>query len=284
MLPANLPLDRFALTTYHMTDLYSEWGHSADTDAELLGAVGQTFASSSALFESCSPQTAHCSNLPNGVDYRLFSAPYPMPADLASIPAPRLIYAGVIKRQLRLDLLADLAQRRPSFSFVLVGPISTALGPDPDLARMRQMPNVHLLGPKAVAELPQYLQHGDVGLLPYRLTNYTDHISPMKLYEYLATGIPCVGSPIRPLTEQQHLLDLVTTPDEWLTAIEKHLDGPNRNENEVALRQQVARAFDWDTLAIQYLAVLAQRLQESSPRRQPASRFRKAKPLPRADS
>lgn len=264
--PAELPLSRFALTTYHATDLYSEWGLSAQTEIKLLGVVGHTFASSSALLDYCSPQTAHCSNLPNGVDYRLFSATHPIPADLASIPTPRLIYTGVIKRQLRLDLIADLAERRPDLSFVLVGPISIGLGANSALSRMQQMPNVHLLGPKSVNELPGYLQHGDVGLLPYQLTNYTDHISPMKLYEYLATGIPCVGSPIRPLAEQKHLLDLATTTDEWLCAIQKHLDNPNRNAQEVARRQQAAREFDWDALAIQYLSVLAQRLEESSAR------------------
>lgn len=265
--PVSLPFGQFAITTYHSTDLYSEWGIPESTEIELLHAVNHTFASSSSLFEYCYPHTASCSNLPNGVDFDLFSSPQPVPADLASIPGPRLIYVGVIKKQLRLDLMADIAERLTGLSLVLVGPTSTAVSGDRDFARLERMHNVYLLGPKAVADLPGYLQHSDVGLLPYELTNYTNHISPMKLYEYLATGIPVVGSPIRPLVEQQHLVGLATTANEWIGAIQRSLGNQNRDEPAITRRRQAAHGLDWDALATQYLATLEKRLQESADRR-----------------
>jgi glycosyltransferase involved in cell wall biosynthesis len=255
-------LERFALTTYHATDLFVEWGMDEKSEFDLLGRVDQTFASSAALYERCSPRTSHCDLLPNGVDYGLFSTPTPLPADLEAIPRPRLVYAGVVKTQLDLDLMADVAERLPQCSVVLVGPITPDAENLRSFGRLRQLPNVHLLGSKSITELPGYLQHGDVGLMPYQVSNYTNHISPMKLNEYLAAGIPCVCSPIEPLLPYNRLVDLVSGVEEWVGAIQKHLDGPRSDSSEIESRRSVARPFDWDELARKYLTILSRRLEE----------------------
>ena len=71
---------------------------------------------------------------------------------------------------------------------MLVGPEQT------DLSRSRAAPNVHLLGMKPHPELPRYVKAFDVGLVPYRLTEYTANVYPTKLNEYLVMGIPVVAT------------------------------------------------------------------------------------------
>lgn len=259
----DIDLQRFALTSYHATHLYTDWGASEEAESRLLQAAGQTFVSSRALLERCSSKTTHCAELPNGVDHALFSKAVAIPSDLGSIPAPRLIYAGVIKLHIRLGLLADIAEKLPHCSLVLVGPIGHLGEEAPNLERLKSLPNVYLLGAKRVGQLPGYLQHGDIGLLPYQVNNYTRHISPMKLHEYLSSGIPCVGSPIDPLIPFRDVVEYADDAMEWTKAIARMLEQPKRGPADVERRRRVARAHDWDVLARRYLNILAQRLKES---------------------
>ena len=59
--------------------------------------------------------------------------------------------------------------------------------------------NVHFLGLKIQAQLPAYLQRFDVGLIPFRVTSTTHAVSPLKVYEYLASGVPVAAPSLRAL-------------------------------------------------------------------------------------
>ena len=73
---------------------------------------------------------------------------------------------------------------------MLVSPIGQVGEYEGEKQRLFAMPNVHYLGNRAVGEIPGYMQHMDVCLLCYALTDYTRYIFPLKLHEYLATGRP----------------------------------------------------------------------------------------------
>src|SRR4029453_7545998 len=105
--------------------------------------------------------------VPNGVDYEAFATPHNEPGDLARIPHPRIGYVGRIKRQLDLGLLRNLAKRHPSWSFVLVGPVENLGENENSMRELRELSNIHLLGPKPVQQLPAYTQHLDVCMLCY---------------------------------------------------------------------------------------------------------------------
>ena len=118
------------------------------------------------------------------------------PERLQGIDRPRLIFMGAIDAyKLDLGLLHQLAQRNSAWRFVLIGPVGEC-DPATDVAGLLGCPNVELVGPVAYGELPNWLAHGDVALLPLQLNGYTRHMFPMKFFEYLSSGLPVVATEI----------------------------------------------------------------------------------------
>lgn len=124
-----------------------------------------------------------------------------VPEDQARIPRPRVGFFGVIDERLDVDLVRKVADLRPSWHFVMIGPVVKI---DP-LVLPRQ-PNVHWLGPKAYADLPYYLESWDAGFMPFALNEATRFISPTKTPEFLAAGLPVVSTAIQ---------DVVTPYGDW---------------------------------------------------------------------
>ena len=126
-----------------------------------------------------------------GVDFDAFNRPAgTIPDDLAACPEPRLGYAGSVSDRLDFDLLAELADRFPQGSVVLVGPVRM----NEDLLPRR--PNIFYLGLRPHDDLPRYVQHFTVGLIPFLVNNATSKLNPVKTLEYLAAGIPVVSTAI----------------------------------------------------------------------------------------
>jgi glycosyltransferase involved in cell wall biosynthesis len=246
-----LDVMEYDLTCYHIDDEYtfSVREKPIETrEARLLSRVDQVFIHSPALLEKKGRFNPHTLFVPNGVDYQAYATPQPEPADLQPIPHPRIGYTGVIKKQLDLSLLVTLAERHRQWSFVLVGPQGNLGNCAAVLQRLSQLPNVHLLGGKPVAVLPAYVQHLDICMLCYEVNDYTQFIYPLKLHEYLASGRPAVGSPIRSLQEFGDAIRLARTADEWSQALNDLLAPAINSIVQVEARQSIARRYDWNTL------------------------------------
>jgi glycosyltransferase involved in cell wall biosynthesis len=245
---------------YHIDDEYTFSDKNLPTSSRelaLLQRVDQVIVHSPALFAKKGGINRNTSLIPNGVDFRLFSTPHHEPADLASIPHPRIGYAGVIKRQLDLDLLLRLARARPQWSFVLVGPVTNVEGKEQQLAALRQTRNVHFLGSKPAHDLPGYIQHFDVCLMCYEVNDYTRYIYPLKVHEYLAAGRPTVSSPIEAMRGFEHVVSVARDDAGWLAAIERGLVEADPDGAIARARQAVARASDWDVLVEQIARLFA---------------------------
>jgi glycosyltransferase involved in cell wall biosynthesis len=251
------------LSYYHIDDEYSfsDVERPIDTrEARLISRVDQVFIHSPGLMEKKSMLNPRVLFTPNGVDYGAYSKPYDEPADLKPIPHPRVGYVGRIKRQLDLALLLALARRHRHWSFVLVGPLSCLGEREALVKELAEIPNVHLLGCKPVTQLPAYTQHLDVGMLCYEVNDYTKFIYPQKLHEYLATGLPVVGAPIRSLLDYGHIIRLARTTDEWSQFISESLVPAARTAEIVEARRSVARRHDWNKLVEKIARTLCNRL------------------------
>jgi teichuronic acid biosynthesis glycosyltransferase TuaH len=115
------------------------------------------------------------------------------PPEYAKLPRPILGYTGGIDDRLDFELIVRLADRFGDGSVVFVGPLSPRLS-DANLGSLRSRPNIHLLGVRERTELPAYIRHLDVSLMPYVDTEWTRHQSPLKVWEYLYAGPPIVAT------------------------------------------------------------------------------------------
>jgi len=183
---------------------------------------------------------------PNVADTERFARalePGTLDPAMAALPAPRIVFTGAIAAaKLDLAMLAQMARLRPSWSFALVGPVGTG-DPHTDVSALAGEPNVHLLGLRSYAELPDVLRAADVGLIPYARNELTNSIFPMKVYEYLAAGLPALATPLPALAD---VAEVRTAPDAegLIGLIEQELaeDSPERR----AERSRKARAHSWD--------------------------------------
>jgi glycosyltransferase involved in cell wall biosynthesis len=177
-------------------------------------------------------------HLPNGVDYGRFATPAVEPPEYAALPRPRAVYVGALESWFDFDLLDAAAARFPSVTFVVIGPDHLAR------ARLTRRPNLRLLGPRPHAALPGYLQHADVGLIPFDPAanpSLVHGINPLKLYEYLASGLPVVATAwdeLRRLGSPAHLSD---DRDGFLAGLERALAAPR----DVAALRRYAAGMDW---------------------------------------
>jgi glycosyltransferase involved in cell wall biosynthesis len=124
----------------------------------------------------------------NGVDYEHFSRAVPPPPEYDTIPVPRAAFVGSIDRRFDWEAIETAARALPHAHFVLIGPVT-----HPPSSRVTALRNVHILGRRSYATIPGYLQHAQAGLLP--LSGHASNAgrSPMKLYEYLASGLAVVA-------------------------------------------------------------------------------------------
>jgi glycosyltransferase involved in cell wall biosynthesis len=253
----------FDLKLYHIDDEYSFSPTPPSSDPRelrILENVDQVFVVSPALLERKGAINPHTAFVPEGVDYKLYATPIPEPDDLRRIPHPRIGYTGNLKVQLDWPLLRELAMRHREWQFVFVGPVNPQHGIEGFISEMSQWSNVHFLGQKPVTVLASYPQHFDVGIMPYRVDAYTNNIYPLKLHEYLASGRPVVSSPIRSIQEFSDVVTLAETSDDWSRALADALQPAASFSKAIAIRRQIAREHDWETLIDSLARTICERL------------------------
>jgi len=173
----------------------------------------------------------------NGVDFAFYNQPHPPAGDLHAAK-PVIGYFGAIADWMDLELVRRAALARPQYSFAMVGQVFRD-----DIARI-DLPNVHLLGSKPYAEIPSYLEHFDVCVIPFVLNEVTKATDPVKLYEYLARGKPVVATAMAELAECGDLIYIARDADDYVVQLDRAVA-----ENDPALRERrmaYAAANTWE--------------------------------------
>jgi hypothetical protein len=177
--------------------------------------------------------------LPNAVNFGQFSGgSYDCPNDYAAIPRPIAVYVGAMDVWFDYRLMDEVVARLPNVSFVLIGPDELAR------QRLRPRPNLHLLGRRAYGDVPAYLHHANVGLIPFDAVNHAElvkSIHPLKLYEYAACGLPIVATEWEELTYLKSPAHLCRGADDFVRAIERAISSRPPREP----LQAYAAAHDW---------------------------------------
>ncbi len=176
--------------------------------------------------------------LPNGVSEEWFRVPdqLPEPADLSPIPRPRATMVGVYEFWVDYQKLWQLARLLPDVSFVMIGPVRIILPEG-------KPENVHFLGKRPHDVIPAYLRNSDVGLSIFARTTFTEYVNLIKLYEYLAMGLPAVSTAHRELSLIDAPWRLADSPEEFAKAIIQSFEmGPADRKALV----DFARANTWE--------------------------------------
>jgi len=258
-----LDLMHYDLSCYHIDDDYT-FGNSApiliESERKIASRVDQVIVTSPGLLAEKGHLNPNTLFVPNGVDFHAFAAPCTEPEDLIPIPHPRIGYVGMIKPQLNLPLVLDLARRHRNLSFVLVGPKRIDEGVTSVCLALSRLPNVYFLGSKPLEALPAYQQHMDISLLCYKVNSYTQCVYPLKLHQYFATGRPIIGARIRSLEDFVSVIDLAGTADEWTLCIKNALLPDNDFEGKAEKRRGIAKQHDWKKLVEKIAYTLCLRL------------------------
>jgi glycosyltransferase involved in cell wall biosynthesis len=212
----------------------------------LFKAADVVFTGGRSLYNAKKARHANVHCFPSSVDalhFRQGTPDHPQQKDLAH---PRLGYSGVIDERIDLELIAGIADRRPDWQIVMVGPVVKI-----DPAHCPQRPNIHWLGQQSYNELPAFINGWDVCLLPFALNESTRFISPTKTLEYMACGRPCVSTAIRDVVEPYgHVVPIHGDADGFVQACDAFLtrSAAEKQEHDRNVAEIIART-SWDATA-----------------------------------
>jgi glycosyltransferase involved in cell wall biosynthesis len=158
-------------------------------------------------------------DIPFGVDLEMFSPDKYKdsitPVDMAKLQHPIIGYIGNIQERFDLELLKYLVKANPNFNFVVIGPIAKGSNFQFNIKEA----NFIWLGKKPFKDIPQYIYHFDVGIVPHKVTEETKYMSPLKVYEYLAMQKPVVVTNVEGLDEIGRYCEIAKDTDEFNTLL-----------------------------------------------------------------
>jgi glycosyltransferase involved in cell wall biosynthesis len=261
------------LRVYHVVDEYTSYSgetparrrQTSEREREMMALVDLVIVVSQELYEAKRSFNANTYLVPNGVNYQAYTdalADPHLPGDLVDINPPRLGYSGLIGDRLNLSMLKELAQENPQWSLVFLGEVRLARQAE-IWQKLVAMPNVHYVGLVDISQVPNYLKGFDVGLMPYLQDRHSEHISPLKLYDYLAAGLPIASTDIpaaREFGPYVHLADSYQGFDQAVRAALADIT-PERRQ----ARRNIAARHTWEARMEQLSGLIEERLTCKAP-------------------
>ncbi|HJW45980.1 MAG TPA: glycosyltransferase [Lysobacter sp.] len=254
------------LCVYYCVDDYASLpGVDAEAiarrDLALTRCADLVFVAPPALVEAKRAQNERTFFSPHGVDAALFARAHqpdtPIPDAARELVRPVVGYFGSIHEWIDIELIAWLAMQRPQWSFLLVGYAAT------DVAALRALANVHLVGPQPYPTLPNWAKSFDVAMIPSRLNRFVANSNPLKLREYLATGKPVVSVRSPEIERFARLVNIADSREQFLAALDRCMAG--EPADAAATRMAAVADQTWDRRVEEVLATVARALPEPMP-------------------
>jgi glycosyltransferase involved in cell wall biosynthesis len=240
------------------------------SEPSLLRRADLVFVSAARLRERAVQFRSDVHVFPFGVSFEMFArrtnGTAEPPPDLRQFDGPLVGYVGGVNHKVDHHLLACVAGRLPHVHFIVIGPVVTAT------SELDGCPNVHILGQRPHHEIPAYLDAFHAALIPYRVTEYTSHVYPAKLNEYLAAGLPVVATPLPEICafNRQHgdIVRIAQDPETFCREVVRSLE--ESDAAAAARRVAAARTNCWEARIAAMTGLVAVTL--AARRRIPSSR------------
>ncbi len=181
--------------------------------------------------------------LPNGVEFDRFAlSSSAEPDDIKAIPKPRAVYVGAVGEWFDEKLLKFTIERMKNVSFIVIGSAKKKSV----LKMAERYSNLHLLGRRNYELIPAYLQSSDVGLM-FQETSIpmTHYFNPLKMYQYLASGLPVVSKRWKNLEYLKAPIFLADTEEEFVNQIKNALSVSEKDKKRFV---EFAREYDWNRI------------------------------------
>ncbi len=247
-----------------------------EREAELFHRADLVFTGGQSLYEAKRDQHENVYAFPSSVEVAHFAQARTNkedPADQANIPHPRLGFYGVIDERMDIELLEAIAEARPDWHLVMIGPVVKI-----DPATLPRRENIHYLGGKDYKELPAYLSGWDLAMLPFARNESTRFISPTKTPEYLAAGKPVVSTSIRDVVRpygQEGLVRIADTVAEFVAAAEAAMKEDCEESGWLArvdgFLEQISWDRTWNSMMQLIESAMGTRLEKSIANQQPSA-------------
>jgi glycosyltransferase involved in cell wall biosynthesis len=236
---------------FDLADDLSSYNESANRMSAHIGRCTDTLAAKADLMVVTSPtlkdlyqgHTRRCELVPNGFDEKLFDGqPKPIPPDMAQIPKPIAGFVGTLFSFLDYELIYEAAKALPDVSFVFVGPVEKSGKQGVEL--VNRLKNTYFLGPKKKETIPAYVSNFNVCINPFKVDNVSKAVSPLKVYEYLATGRPVLSTPMAGLEKEEAGKRVqFAKASQFVHALSDLTKGNEINTNQI----KAANAFSWSS-------------------------------------
>lgn len=245
---------------YDCVDRHSAYGGLMDPkvvdamEEALAAKADRVFATAQGLCDRLKAVNPNTVFLPNGANYARFSQaaqPQPAPADFPKGEGPVFGFVGALQECIAYDYVEYAAKKKPEWRFVFIG----GEKPGADLSGLKALNNVFFLGLKPNDQLPAYMAQFDACLNLFASGDLSKDVSPLKFYEYLATGKPIVTTP-QPdqVLAYRELIHVAHTKEEFVVmCAEAQADElPERK----AARMEAGRESSWDARVAEMSRIL----------------------------
>ena len=230
----------------------------ASREKAILDRAHGVFVVSEELLRAKNTMSARVHLVPNGVEFEHFARAASGESETATQDRSAVLgFTGKITPRIDFRLLVHLATAHPEWTLAMIGPHedTEALKRNADYRAFVDAPNVHLLGPRPYRDLPRHMRAFDICLLPYTTDDpFNIHCSPLKLYEYLATGKPIVSTDLPAVRPFDGLVRIARDAEEFERQVAAALE-----EQDEDLRQRrlaVARENSWESRAKTVLQIM----------------------------
>ncbi len=235
---------------YHVSDLFVEDEYTPNQEAlrqrerKISQESDILICVSKRLYEAKRTQRNNVFYLPHGVDFELFRKAANNGDDsikeLVNVPRPIAGYYGTMTAHNDTELLEYCAARLRNVSFVLAGEVTGG-----NYEQLSKQPNIYLLGRVPYQQIPALCACFDVCLLQWKMSKWIRFCSPLKFFEYMASGKPIVSIPIDEIAENySDIVSVARSKEEFCNAIIWEL---NNDTYERAYRRiEATKEHSWD--------------------------------------
>jgi len=226
---------------FDVLDKFSHFSNvHPDTESfvnSMINIADYVICSSEYLYNEIIEKTPNVELIRNAAEFEHFNNLQPNNL-LVKYKKPIIGYFGAIAEWFDFDLVEYIASNRRDWNIVLIGRIYSN-----EVYKLEKYENIHFLGEVDYKDLPLYLYHFDVCLIPFRVNELTKSTNPVKLYEYLSAGKPVVSTRLPELEIYKDYIYLADTKEEFLIRIEEAL----REDDETIKRKRIelAKENDW---------------------------------------